>query len=106
MGATIPVLLVASRRRDRERKKRWYEAVLLDAAQAIATCSSSLRDKTDVRPFAGGMDIVNRLRPISFNWKEDGTPDIGLGAEDVEQIEPLLTFRNDKGVAPRSRRPN
>ena len=23
--------------------------------------------------------------------------DIGLGAEEVEQIEPLLTFRNDKG---------
>ena len=23
--------------------------------------------------------------------------DIGLGAEDVEQIEPLLTFRNPKG---------
>lgn len=63
----------------------------------LATCSSSLRYKTDVRPFAGGMDIVNRLRPISFNWKQDGTPDIGLGAEDVEQIEPLLTFRNDKG---------
>jgi len=23
--------------------------------------------------------------------------DVGLGAEDVERVEPLLTFRNDKG---------
>jgi hypothetical protein len=63
----------------------------------VATCSSSLRYKTEVRPFAGGLDIVNRLRPITFTWKQGGTPDVGLAAEDVEQVEPLLTFRNDKG---------
>jgi hypothetical protein len=66
-------------------------------ATAVATCSSSLRYKTDVHPFVGGLDIVSRLRPIAFNWKQDGLPDVGLGAEDVEQVQPLLTFRNDKG---------
>jgi hypothetical protein len=66
-------------------------------ATAIATCSSSVRYKTDVRPFAGGLDIVNRLHPIAFNWKEGGMPDVGLGAEDVEQVEPVLTFRNRNG---------
>ena len=37
------------------------------------------------------------LRPISFKWKQDGTNDIGLGAEEVEEVEPLLTFRNAEG---------
>jgi hypothetical protein len=50
-----------------------------------------------VQLFSGGLDIVNRLRPITFTWKQGGTRDVGLGAEDVEQVEPLLTFRNANG---------
>src|SRR5262249_29701826 len=65
-------------------------------AGEFATCSSSLRYKTDVRPFSSGLDIVQRLRPITFNWKQDGMRDVGLTAEDVAQVEPLLTFRSDK----------
>jgi hypothetical protein len=56
-----------------------------------------LRYKTDVQSFQGGLDVVRRLRPISFNWKEGGLRDVGFGAEEVEQIEPLLTTYNDKG---------
>jgi hypothetical protein len=66
-------------------------------AGAVGYCSSSLRYKTDVRPFIGGLDIINRLRPIAFTWKQGGMRDIGFGAEEVEKVEPLLTFRNDKG---------
>lgn len=68
-----------------------------NGALEIATCSSSLRYKTDVRPFVGGLEIVRRLRPIAFSWKQDGMPGIGLAAEDVEKVEPLLAFRNDRG---------
>ncbi|HYW70118.1 MAG TPA: tail fiber domain-containing protein [Pyrinomonadaceae bacterium] len=64
----------------------------------ISNCSSSLRYKTKVLPFAGGLDIINRLRPISFEWKQDHVKDIGLGAEEVARVEPLLTFRNPQGV--------
>jgi hypothetical protein len=63
----------------------------------LGLCSSSLRYKKDVARFAGGLDIVNRLNPISFTWKKDGSRDIGLGAEEVARIDALLTFRNDKG---------
>jgi hypothetical protein len=63
----------------------------------VASCGSSLRYKTDVQPFVGGLDIVKRLRPIAFTWKKGGMRDVGLAAEDVEQVEPLLTFRNDNG---------
>ncbi|MGQ0762014.1 MAG: tail fiber domain-containing protein [Acidobacteriota bacterium] len=63
----------------------------------VGLCSSSLRYKTNVQLFKKGLDIIERLRPIAFDWKEAGTHDVGLAAEDVETIEPLLTFRNDKG---------
>jgi len=63
----------------------------------ISTCSSSLRYKTDVQTFTGGLNIINRLRPISFSWKDGGMRDVGFGAEEVEKIEPLLTFRNQNG---------
>ena len=66
-------------------------------AGELAFCSSSLRYKSNVQTFLGGLDIINRLRPISFKWKQDGAKDIGLGAEEVEKVEPLLTFRNANG---------
>jgi hypothetical protein len=63
----------------------------------LGACASSLRYKTDVRPFLGGLDLVNRLRPISFQWKVDGSPDVGLGAEEVAKVEPRLVTRNAQG---------
>jgi hypothetical protein len=46
--------------------------------------------------FSRGLDIVRRLRPITFDWKDGGMRDVGLGAEEVNEVEPLLTTRNDK----------
>jgi carbonic anhydrase/acetyltransferase-like protein (isoleucine patch superfamily) len=68
-----------------------------NAWKVIVPCSSSLRYKTNVQSFLGGLGIINRLRPISFDWKQGGLHDLGFGAEEVAQIEPLLTFKNDKG---------
>jgi hypothetical protein len=63
----------------------------------ISTCSSSLRYKTNVQPFIGGLAVVKRLRPITFDWKQGGVHDLGFGAEDVATVEPLLVTRNDQG---------
>jgi hypothetical protein len=63
----------------------------------LASCASSLRYKTDVTPFLGGLSILNRLHPITFTWRTDGKRDVGLGAEQVAQVEPLFTFTNAKG---------
>jgi hypothetical protein len=63
----------------------------------VGTCSSSLRYKTKIAPFSAGLNLVNRLRPISFTWKDGGMADLGLGAEDVEKIEPLLVTYNKSG---------
>lgn len=63
----------------------------------IANCSSSLRYKTNITPFSFGMNLVSRLRPISFDWKADGSHDVGFGAEEVAAINPLFVTFNSKG---------
>jgi hypothetical protein len=63
----------------------------------IATCSSSLRYKTNTAAFSPGLDIVKRLRPITFDWKDSGVHDLGLGAEDVAAVSELLVTRNKDG---------
>ncbi|MBS1796545.1 MAG: tail fiber domain-containing protein [Acidobacteria bacterium] len=60
-------------------------------------CSSSLRYKTNFAPYTRSFDVINQLKPIAFNWKADGTRDIGFGAEDVAKIDPLLVTYNGKG---------
>ena len=68
-----------------------------NSSSQIATCSSSLRYKTDIAPFTSGLALVKLLRPITFTWKQDGMRDVGFGAEDVAEVAPLFTFRNDRG---------
>ncbi|MEZ5426818.1 MAG: tail fiber domain-containing protein [Pyrinomonadaceae bacterium] len=63
----------------------------------LGTCSSSIRYKTDLRPFTGGLSLVNQLNPFSFRWKSDGSPDLGFVAEDVAAVEPLLATTNADG---------
>ncbi len=72
-------------------------ALCRNAFNDISTCSSSLRYKTNIASFNSGLNLVNRLRPITFDWKEGGMHDLGLGAEDVEKIEPLLVTYNKDG---------
>jgi Chaperone of endosialidase len=69
----------------------------LNPSNQISSCSSSLRYKTNVQSYNGGFNIIERLRPITFDWKEGGAHDVGLAAEEVMQVDPLFAFRNDKG---------
>ena len=69
----------------------------LDFSNNISNCSSSLRYKTEISSFKPGLEIINRLRPIAFTWKNGGMRDLGLGAEDVAMVEPLLVTLNSKG---------
>lgn len=68
-----------------------------NANNQISACSSSLRYKTSILPFNSGLNLVNRLQPITFSWKDGGTRDLGFGAEDVAAVEPLLVTYNEKG---------
>jgi hypothetical protein len=73
------------------------DSVFPNRGTQIHTCSSSLRYKNDAKTYSGGMDIVRRLRPITFQWRGGSKRDLGFGAEEVEKVEPLLVFYNEKG---------
>jgi hypothetical protein len=68
-----------------------------NASERLSFCSSSLRYKSNVATFSTGLDLIRRLRPVSFTWKEGGMNDLGLVAEEVAAAEPLLTTTNAKG---------
>lgn len=68
-----------------------------NASNQISTCSSSLRYKTNIDEFSQGMSFVNKLRPITFDWKDGGMKDVGFGAEDIAKIDPRFVTFNDKG---------
>jgi len=70
----------------------------LNNSNRLSPCSSSLRYKTDLLPFNGGLSLINRLQPISFTWKDGGIRDLGFGAEEVQKIEPLLVTYNAQGL--------
>jgi hypothetical protein len=69
-----------------------------NTSNQISFCSSSIRYKENINPFGSGLDLINRLRPVSFNWKEGGMLDFGLVAEEVAEVEPLLATYNTEGV--------
>ena len=73
--------------------------VCADSSNNLVNCAtSSLRFKTNVHKYSDGLNILRQLRPISYNWKEGGAYDIGLGAEDVAKTAPFFAFRNKEGV--------
>lgn len=73
--------------------------VCLNSQRDLSVCSSSLRYKTNVVPFAFGLNFINQLKPISFDWKDGGMKDVGFGAEDVARVNPLFVTFNQKGEA-------
>lgn len=68
-----------------------------NASNQISTCSSSLRYKTNITGFSPGLSFVNKLRPISFDWKDGGLKDVGFGAEDIAKIDPRFVTYNHAG---------
>lgn len=72
-------------------------ALCRNASNEIASCSSSIRYKSNVVDFMPGLSLIKQLRPVSFNWTAGGMPDLGLVAEEVAEAEPLLVSRNETG---------
>ncbi|MEQ1641888.1 MAG: tail fiber domain-containing protein [Pyrinomonadaceae bacterium] len=73
------------------------QSICRNASGQISTCSSSLRYKTNLNRYGFGLNLIKQLKPITFDWKDGGMHDLGLGAEDVAAIEPLLVTHNSKG---------
>jgi hypothetical protein len=70
-------------------------------ANAWKTYSSG-RWKTNVRPIDNAMDKVRQLRGVSFDWKEQGTHDIGMIAEEVGRVIPEVVDYEANGTDARA----
>lgn len=76
-----------------------------DGTVITGTCSSDLRFKKDVTPFANMLDKVARLQPVYFNWRASEFPNkqfgnalsFGLIAQEVEQVLPELVTKDEQG---------
>lgn len=64
----------------------------LNGSQVALCNSSSARYKTNIDDFRSGLDLVRGLRPVTFDWRSNGTHDFGLIAEDVAKVVPDLAF--------------
>jgi len=51
---------------------------------------SDIRLKNNVENITNGLEIINKLRPVSFTWKNNNKKTIGFIAQEVEEILPEL----------------
>ena len=70
------------------------EIVQDDSPVTACSGASSRTVKHSITPLENGLDIVLRLKPVSYVYNEDYSSDrtthLGFIAEDVEPVEPLL----------------
>jgi hypothetical protein len=55
--------------------------------------TSDRRLKQNIRPVEG-LELVDRLNGVRFNWRANGKPEVGLIAQEVEQVLPELVNTN------------
>ncbi len=55
---------------------------------------SSRRFKTNIQPLAGALEKIEQLQGVSYERKADGKHEIGVVAEDVDQVVPELVARD------------
>jgi hypothetical protein len=53
-------------------------------------CYSDKNLKINIEDLTDSLDKISQLNGIKFNWKETGSPSIGLIAQDVESVIPEI----------------
>jgi hypothetical protein len=51
--------------------------------------------KTNINTIDNSLEIINQLRGVSFNWKEDNRGSYGVIAQELEQVLPELVSNNE-----------
>jgi hypothetical protein len=60
------------------------------------TVRSSRRFKTNILPLVGALEKVEQLQGVSYERKDDGKREIGVIAEDVDNVMPEVVSRDPK----------
>jgi uncharacterized coiled-coil protein SlyX len=74
--------------------------VVVSSDGQLGTSSSSQRFKKEIKPMDQISEAILRLKPVTFHYKMDnkGTPQFGLIAEDVADVNPDLVVRDEKNA--------
>ncbi len=71
-----------------------YSTNVCRSGETLGYCSSLREKKDNIQNIAIGLNEVMKLRPVTFDWKDDevteGMKDLGFIAEEVEAVSPLL----------------
>jgi len=60
--------------------------------------TSSIRYKQNVQPLFNALSIIEKLQGVTFDWKETGKSDIGLIAEQVNEVVPEFVLKDEEGL--------
>jgi len=73
--------------------------VFIDGFGKLGTITSSKRFKEHIKPMDKASEAILALKPVTFHYKSDvsGTPQFGLIAEEVAQVNPDLIVRDKEG---------
>ena len=80
--------------------------VLIDSDSQLGTMSSSRRFKNEIKPMDSASEAILALKPVTFHYKSDtkGTPQFGLIAEEVAEVNPDLVVRDGTAKSTRALR--
>ena len=77
--------------------------VIVDSEGQLGTSNSSRRFKKDIKPMDQTSEAILTLKPVTFHYKNldskkaENTPQFGLIAEDVAEVNPDLVVRDADG---------
>ena len=73
--------------------------VFINSDGKLGTTTSSRRFKEEIQPMDKTSEAILALKPVTFHYKSDNTstPQFGLIAEEVADINPDLVVRDEKG---------
>jgi Chaperone of endosialidase len=76
-------------------------AVFVNSNGGLGTMTSSARFKDQIKPMDKASETLYSLKPVAFRYKQEidpkRTPQFGLVAEDVEEVNPDLVVRDKEG---------
>ena len=62
-----------------------------------SACSSDIRLKENIKPITNAIDMLMKLNPVEFTFKNTGESSAGLIAQDVEKVYPEWVVLKDDG---------
>ena len=73
--------------------------VMIDAAGQLQSVNSSCRFKNEIQPMDNASQAILALKPVTFHYKSDkrNTPQFGLIAEEVAEVNPDLVVHDKNG---------